>query len=170
MAILVVAGACVYIFVLDKDKGGDEPVADHYEILRDPQVGDMITLGYKEHAVIEQIETGSAKDFLNLSFYYKSEGTPSGEQSVDYKRKSYLCQVYDKGEDSGKYYVIQESGIVLKQVRDVRTLMLDDTNLDLTATIGEQPVSVGSFYHYPGERTTSRSSSPTKRRAYSHTR
>ena len=150
VAILVVAGACVYVFVLNKDKGGDTPVppVEHYETFRDPQVGDKIVIEITEAMEIDRTTSGSAKDFLKLAPYNYSGSFPSGEESVVYKGKSYDCLVYES--DDTTYYVL-ESEFVLKVIQRGHTILLKDTNLDIEATIDEQSVTVGSFFHYEGE-------------------
>lgn len=149
VAILVVAGVCVYVFVLNKDKGGDtpEPPVDHYEVFRDPQVGDKIVVEVTDVLEAKQTTTGSAEDFLKLAPYNNHGSIPSGEESVTYKGKSYSCLVYEYYDD--KYYVL-ESGFVLKVVQEEHTILLEDTNLDIDATIDAQSVTVGSFFHYEG--------------------
>jgi len=152
VAIIAVAGACVYFFFLDKGNeggggGGGEDVPDHYEVLRDPRVGDKLDLEMELLDLADQERTGSAEDYLKTSLYYGYRGSLDGSAVVTFKGKDYDCSVYK--ENGTLYYVASSSGIVLKVVRDSgEIIMIEDTNLDVTKKIGEQTVNKGTFYSY----------------------
>jgi len=145
VAILVVAGACVYVFVLNKDK---DP-SDHYETLRDIAVGDEIELKNSVTVTLNYEESGQANDFLEW-LYFDGEGTLTGEQTMRYKSTDYECYVYEvtDDEETAEVYIIKESGVMLKMAGDDKNATLADTNLDVTKGIEDQEISNDSFYKY----------------------
>jgi len=149
VAILVVAGACVYVFVLNKDKDS----SDHYETLRDIAVGDEIELGMDMKIVTHTTGEGDGEEFLD-DMYFSALAEPIDEKTVTFQGKDYDCYVYqtamgDEGMDA-YISVVKTSGVILyaEPVDGDGYLKLAASDFDVAKQIDEHDFAVGSSYQY----------------------
>ena len=144
VAIIVVAGVCVYFFWPKEQKFGGT------EVYSDIKVGDSTSLDFDISLTMDDTETVQISEALEGMYFDVIGIEPAYSQSVSFNDKQYMCDVYVIADDDEtvEYYAIQTSGVVLKVETEDGFQKLVSTNCDVTKTISEQDVTVGTTYSY----------------------
>ena len=146
VAIIIVAGVCIYFAFLKDDKklGGTE-------VYSDIKVGDKTDVFMDMSLKSDYTEEMTIIEALEQMYFVEVGIEPSSTITVVYNGVAYDCDVYEiDDEDMGliQYQVIHSSGVILNEIYDNGYLKLMSTTCDVTKTILEQELTVGSTSTY----------------------
>lgn len=144
VAIIIVAGVCVYFFWPKEQKFGGT------EVYSDIKVGDSTSLDFDIELTMDVTDTVPISEALDGMYFEVIGIEPAYSQSVTFGDKQYMCDVYviTDDDETTEYYAIQTSGVILKVETEDGIQKLVSTTCDVTKTILEQDVTVGTAYSY----------------------
>jgi hypothetical protein len=144
-AIVIVAGVCVYFAFGQGEKlGGTEAYTDI-------KVGDEIKNDFDVTLTADVTLELPISEALSGMYFQIVGATPIYSTLKTFNDKVYECFVYDIDENGeiAEYYVIEDSGVILGvSYEDGTNYKLTGTSCDVTKTIEEQEVTVGTTYTY----------------------
>ena len=149
VAIIAIAAVGAYVLLSNGNNGGgssEEPIRT------DLKVGDYIERSFSGNSESTETQTNyDTEQFLTSNLYRSYAGEVTGQETLKFKGKDYVCDVYKENyeEVSSTMWVIKDSDVVLKSVTTINQVenstVLDDTNLDITKAIEDQVLADGSF-------------------------
>ena len=143
-AVLVVAGVYLAFGQGDKKLGGEE-------VYSDIKVGDTTDVYMDMTLVSDVTEDLTLTDVLEQMYFVEVGIEPSGTTTVTFNGVAYECDVYKMDlEELGtfEYNVIHSSGVILEEIYDNGYMKLMSTTCDVTKTILEQELTVGTTFTY----------------------